>query len=114
MANIIVEPKVLSASSLPSTLAAFAPFALLGLASMPSILSGNSGIDLSVAPLMGVAKRTPEQPGDHHGVDEPHERGHRQIDPAVSAQNRRHARQSEQGERGECCESRRQAAGAED
>jgi ribose transport system permease protein len=53
MANIIVEPKVLSAANLPSTLAAFAPFALLGLASMPSILSGNSGIDLSVAPLMG-------------------------------------------------------------
>ncbi|MGP3534873.1 ABC transporter permease [Microbacterium sp. RD1] len=52
--NIVVLPSVAAVGQIPSTLAAFAPFALLGMASAPSILSGHGGLDLSVAPTMGL------------------------------------------------------------
>lgn len=53
VANVVVLPQFLAPDHLPATLAAFAPFALLAMASAPSILSGHGGLDLSVAPLMG-------------------------------------------------------------
>jgi ribose transport system permease protein len=51
--NIIVLPDAFALGTLSATLAGFAPFALLSMASAPSILSGRGGIDVSVAPLMG-------------------------------------------------------------
>ncbi len=54
IANVSASPALASLSEIPSTLAAFAPFAILGMASAPSILSGHGGIDLSVAPTMGI------------------------------------------------------------
>lgn len=48
VANVIVQP----AFGLTQQLAGFAPFALISMASTPSILSGGGGIDLSVGPVM--------------------------------------------------------------
>jgi ribose transport system permease protein len=47
--NLVVSPSFLTAARLPTTLATFAPFVLVGFASTPAILSG--GIDVSVGPL---------------------------------------------------------------
>jgi len=52
--NIVALPSMVGPSGLSSSLAGLAPFALLGMASAPAILSGHGGIDLSVAPLMGL------------------------------------------------------------
>lgn len=49
--NIAVDPGFLLPSYLPGTLAAFAPLAILAMASTPAILSGGGGIDISLAPL---------------------------------------------------------------
>ena len=54
VANFLALPALAQPSQIPSTLAGLAPFALLAMASAPSILSGSGGIDLSVAPLMGL------------------------------------------------------------
>jgi ribose transport system permease protein len=48
IANLIVEPSF----NLTQQLAAFAPFALVGMATTPSIISGRGGIDISISPLM--------------------------------------------------------------
>jgi ribose transport system permease protein len=52
IANLIALPALAKPSSWPGQLAAFAPFALVAMASTPAILSGNGGIDISVGPLM--------------------------------------------------------------
>jgi ribose transport system permease protein len=54
VATIIAEPTFGHPSNWDVELAAFAPFALVALASTPSILSGGGGLDLSVGPLVGV------------------------------------------------------------
>ncbi len=51
VAEIIAQPSFIHPTNLPSELATFAPFAILAMASTPSILSGGGGIDLSVGPL---------------------------------------------------------------
>jgi ribose transport system permease protein len=53
-ATIIAQPTFGHFSNWDEELAAFAPFALVALASTPSILSGGGGLDLSVGPLVGV------------------------------------------------------------
>jgi ribose transport system permease protein len=48
VANLIMQPDF----GVAQQLASFAPFALVSMASTPSILSGGGGIDLSVGPVM--------------------------------------------------------------
>jgi ribose transport system permease protein len=54
VANEIAQPAFASPSQIAPTLATLAPFALAGMACTPAFLSGGGGIDLSVAPLMGL------------------------------------------------------------
>ncbi len=54
IANTAVLPAFASWSQVPSELGTLAPFALAAMASTPAILSGGGGIDLSIAPLMGL------------------------------------------------------------
>lgn len=51
VANLIAEPNFGKPSNWPEQLATLAPFALLAMASTPSILSGGGGVDISVGPL---------------------------------------------------------------
>jgi ribose transport system permease protein len=53
VANVIVLPRFVAGGQLAPTLGTLAPFAIAGMASTPSFLSGGGGIDLSIAPLMG-------------------------------------------------------------
>ena len=52
--NIVALPGFLSLSHLPAMLGTLAPFVIAGMASTPAILCGGGGIDLSIAPLMGL------------------------------------------------------------
>src|SRR5881628_1084454 len=52
IANIVALPKFAAPSWWPQELAGFAPFALIAMASTPSVLSGGGGIDISLGPLM--------------------------------------------------------------
>lgn len=54
VATIAAQPTFGDPANWDRQLAAFAPFALVALASTPSILSGGGGLDLSVGPLVGV------------------------------------------------------------
>jgi ribose transport system permease protein len=54
IANIVAEPAFVSWSQVPGELGTLAPFALAAMASTPAILVGGGGIDLSIAPLMGL------------------------------------------------------------
>lgn len=51
LANVIAQPRFADLGGIAGTLATFAPFALVAVASMPSIISGGGGIDISVGPL---------------------------------------------------------------
>lgn len=51
-ANLIVSPRFGAPSNWPDELAAFAPIALVAIASTPSLLAVRGGIDLSIGPLM--------------------------------------------------------------
>lgn len=53
-ANIIAQPGFAALNQIAPTLGTFAPFALAAMASTPAFLSGGGGIDLSIAPLMGL------------------------------------------------------------
>jgi len=54
IANTAVLPAFASWSQVPAELGTLAPFALAAMASTPAILVGGGGIDLSVAPVMGL------------------------------------------------------------
>ena len=54
IANIWAVPAFVSWSQVPAELGTLAPFALAAMASTPAILVGGAGIDLSIAPLMGL------------------------------------------------------------
>ena len=54
IANIVAIPAFASWSQVPGELGSLAPFALAAMASTPAILVGGGGIDLSIAPLMGL------------------------------------------------------------
>jgi ribose transport system permease protein len=51
VANIVAEPNFGKPGNWPEELATLAPFALVAMASTPSILSGGGGIDISVGPV---------------------------------------------------------------
>ncbi len=50
--NLIVQASFVSSSALPSTLAGLAPFAVIAMASVPSVVSG--GLDFSVGPVLSL------------------------------------------------------------
>jgi ribose transport system permease protein len=52
VANLIVQADFVSSKALPSTLADLAPFAIVAMATAPSVLTG--GLDLSVGPLLSL------------------------------------------------------------
>jgi ribose transport system permease protein len=52
VANLIVQPSFVSGSALPETLADLAPFAIIAMATAPSVVTG--GLDLSVGPLLSL------------------------------------------------------------
>jgi ribose transport system permease protein len=54
IANVAVLPAFGDPSSYAATLAGLAPFALVAMASTPSILAGAGGIDVSIGPLVGL------------------------------------------------------------
>ncbi len=103
IANVIVLPAFANWSEVPDELGTLAPFALAAMAGAPAILSGGGGIDLSIAPLMGLVnivlvtglsrKRT-RKPADRHPGPVParrpgrrHQRGAGR-DPPLPAGNR--------------------------
>src|SRR4051794_28937586 len=49
--NVIADPTFGKPANWPEQLATLAPFAILAMASTPSILSGGGGLDISVGPL---------------------------------------------------------------
>ncbi|MCE0766886.1 ABC transporter permease [Pseudonocardia kujensis] len=52
VANLAAQPQFVSAAALPATLAILAPFAIVAMASVPSVVSG--GLDLAVGPVLSV------------------------------------------------------------
>jgi ribose transport system permease protein len=54
VANIIELPAFVAVRNWDQNLIAFAPFAILAIASTPSVLTGQGGLDLSVAPLANL------------------------------------------------------------
>jgi ribose transport system permease protein len=72
VANEVAQPSFGAPSNWPELLTTLAPFAVLGMASTPAILSGGGGLDISVGPLavvvnvMIVAWLLP-----HSGLDNP-------------------------------------------
>jgi ribose transport system permease protein len=53
-ANIVAQPDFIAPSQIAPTLGTMAPFVIVGMASTLAFLSGGGGIDLSIAPLMGL------------------------------------------------------------
>ena len=54
IANVIQLPAFVSRDNWDANLIAFAPFAILAIASTPAVLTGQGGIDLSIAPLANL------------------------------------------------------------
>jgi len=54
LTNIIALPGFAAPGQIAGTLGGLAPFAVAGMASTPAFLAGGGGIDLSIAPLMGL------------------------------------------------------------
>ncbi len=54
VANIIAQPRFVAADQIAPELGTLAPFAIAGMASTFAFLAGGGGIDLSIAPLMGL------------------------------------------------------------
>jgi ribose transport system permease protein len=69
IANVAVLPAFGAPSSYPATLGGLAPFALVGMASAPAILSG--GIDVSIGPLVGLLGIVYVVYLQPHGLGEP-------------------------------------------
>jgi len=55
VANVIAEPNFGEPGNWPAQLATLAPFAIVALASTPSILSGGGGLDISIGPIAVLA-----------------------------------------------------------
>lgn len=53
-ANIVAQPDFIAPDQIAPTLGTMAPFVIVGMASTLAFLSGGGGIDLSIAPLMGL------------------------------------------------------------
>jgi ribose transport system permease protein len=54
VANVIAQPDFIAPDQIAPTLGTLAPFVIVGMASTLAFLSGGGGIDLSIAPLMGL------------------------------------------------------------
>src|SRR6476646_7213477 len=54
VAEILVQPSFARPGNWAASLSVFAPFAILAMASTPSVLSGGGGIDLTIGPLSTV------------------------------------------------------------
>ena len=54
VANIVAQPDFIAPNQIAPTLGTMAPFVIVGMASTLAFLSGGGGIDLSIAPLMGL------------------------------------------------------------
>ncbi len=54
VANVVAQPDFIAPSQIAPTLGTMAPFVIVGMASTLAFLSGGGGIDLSIAPLMGL------------------------------------------------------------
>ena len=54
IANIVAQPDFIAPDQIAPTLGTMAPFVIVGMASTLAFLSGGGGIDLSIAPLMGL------------------------------------------------------------
>jgi ribose transport system permease protein len=52
--NVVAQPDFIAPSQIAPTLGTLAPFVIVGMASTLAFLSGGGGIDLSIAPLMGL------------------------------------------------------------
>lgn len=52
VANLLVQPSFVASGALPATLADLAPFAIVAMASAPSVVTG--GLDLSVGPVLSL------------------------------------------------------------
>lgn len=52
--NIALSPVMLSSGQLPNTVTLVVPAILVAMASVPSVMTGRGGIDLSVGPLLGL------------------------------------------------------------
>jgi len=55
VANVIVLPAFVAVDRWDTTLATFAPFAILAIASTPAVMTGGGGLDLSIAPSANLA-----------------------------------------------------------
>jgi ribose transport system permease protein len=53
VANIAITPELVAGAHFPATVNLLVPIVLVAMASVPSILSGGGGLDLSVGPLLG-------------------------------------------------------------
>ena len=71
VANAITLPTFASWSQVPGELGTLAPFALAAMASTPAILVGGGGIDLSIAPVMGLVNIVLVTGMLAHGVGNP-------------------------------------------
>jgi len=54
IANVVAQPDFIAPNQIAPTLGTMAPFVIVGMASTLAFLSGGGGIDLSIAPLMGL------------------------------------------------------------
>lgn len=52
--NVALSPVMLSSGHLPNTITLVVPSLLIAMASVPSVMTGRGGIDLSVGPLLGL------------------------------------------------------------
>jgi ribose transport system permease protein len=71
IANIIVQPSLVSESNWASTLAVTCPYILTAMAETMPILSGNGGLDLSVGPFAGFVTVLTAQVFAQHGLGAP-------------------------------------------
>jgi ribose transport system permease protein len=71
VANIILQPSLLSESNWASTLAVTCPYILTAMAETMPILSGNGGLDLSVGPFAGFMTVLVAQVFAQHGLGAP-------------------------------------------
>lgn len=52
--NLVLTPRMLAPAQLPNTVNLLVPSVLAAMASVPAVMSGRGGIDLSVGPLLGM------------------------------------------------------------
>ena len=71
VANIILQPSLVSQSNWASTLAVTCPYILTAMAETLPVLSGNGGLDLSVGPFTGFVTVLVAQVFAQHGMGAP-------------------------------------------